>query len=126
MRAGSSAPNILFRETIGHSAEGERKYIRYYDGRGHFGHVRLRLIPHPGASCSVSLDVACSLPDECCRAIQDSLMRRCDLEPRSHLRLIGLEAHVIGGASWIAIPTRRHMRSPPAWRLTTRCIGRVR
>jgi elongation factor G len=98
MPAGSSAPNILFRETIGHSAEGERKYIRHYDGRGHFGHVRLRLIPHPGASCSVSLDVACSLPDECCRAIQDALMRRCDLEPRSHLRLIGLEAHVIGGS----------------------------
>ena len=98
MRAGSSAPKTLYRETICHSAEGERKYIRYYNGRGHFGHVRLQLIPHPGASCSVSLDAACSLPGECCGAIQDALMRHFDLEPRSHLRLIGLEAHVMGGS----------------------------
>lgn len=98
MPAGSSAPNIQFRETIRHSAEGERKYIRYYDSRGHFGHVRLRLIPHPGVSCSVNLDVACGLPGDCCRAIQDALMRHFDLEPRSHLRLIGLEARVMGGS----------------------------
>src|ERR1700744_4153447 len=98
MRAGSSAPKTLYREPICHSAEGERKYIRYYNGRGHFGHVRLQLVPHPGAACSVNLDDACSLPGECCRAVQDALMRHCDLEPRSHLRLIGLEARVVGGS----------------------------
>jgi elongation factor G len=97
MGARSSAPNTLYRETIRYSAVGERKYIRYYDGRGHFGHVRLRLIPHPGESCRVSLDDACSLPGECCRAIQDALMRRFDLEPRSHLGLVGFEVRVIGG-----------------------------
>lgn len=98
MGAGSSAPNTLYCETICYSAEGDRKYIRYFDDRGHFGHVRLRLVPHPGASCSVNLDDACILPGECCRAIQDALMRRFDFEPRSHLRLIGLEARVIGGS----------------------------
>ena len=70
MGAGSSAPNTLYRETIRYSAEGERKYIRYYDGRGHFGHVRLRLIPHPGEACGVSLDTACDLPEDCCQAMQ--------------------------------------------------------
>ena len=98
MHAGSSAPYLHFRETIRHTAEGDRKYIRYFDGHGHFGHVRLRLVPHPGESCHVTLDDACSLPGECCRAIEDALMRRCDLEPRSHLRLIGLEARVVGGS----------------------------
>ena len=97
MGARSSAPNTLYRETICYSAEGDRKYIRYFDGRGHFGHVRLRLVPYPGESCRVSLDDACSLPGECCRAIQDALMRRFDLEPRSHLELVGFEARVIGG-----------------------------
>jgi translation elongation factor EF-G len=98
MRAGSPAPKNLLRETIRYSADGERKYIRYYDGRGHFGHVRLRLIPHPGEVCRVTLDAACSLPEECCQAIQDALTNRFDLEPRGHLGLIGLEARLTGGS----------------------------
>jgi hypothetical protein len=44
-----------YRETIRHSSVGERKYIRYFDGRGHFGHVSLLLTLPPGAPCSVSV-----------------------------------------------------------------------
>jgi elongation factor G len=98
MHAASPTPNSLFRQAICHSADGERKYIRYYDGRGHFGHVRLRLIPHPGESCRVSLDAACGLPEECCRAIQDALIRRFDPQSRGRLQLIGLEVRVTGGS----------------------------
>lgn len=98
MHAASPTPNSLFRETIRHSAEGERKYIRYYDGRGHFAHVRLRLIPHPGESCRVSLDAACGLPEDCCRAAQRALLRRFEATPRSRLALIGLEVLLLGGS----------------------------
>lgn len=98
MRAESPASDSLYRETICHPAEGERKYIRYYDGRGHFGHVRLRLVPHPGESCRTTLDAACSLPEECCRAAQNALMRRFDPQPRGRLQLIGLEARLTGGS----------------------------
>jgi elongation factor G len=98
MSAGPPAANILFRETIRHSAEGERKYIRYYDDRGHFGHVRLSLIPQPGESCRVSLDAACGLPEECCRAIRDALIGRFESQLRGRLQLIGLEARLTGGS----------------------------
>ena len=98
MRAGSPAPNTLYRETIRYSAEGERKYIRYYDGRGHFGHVRLRLIPHPGKACGVSLDAACDLPEDCCQAMESVLARRFEMQPRSHLALIGFEVRLMGGS----------------------------
>jgi elongation factor G len=98
MRAGLPAPTILFRETIRYSAEGERKYIRYYDGRGHFGHVRLRLIPHPGEPCRVMCDAGCNLPEECCRAAQNALMSRFDPQPRGRPQLIGLEARLTGGS----------------------------
>lgn len=98
MGAGSSAPNTLYRETIRYPAEGERKYIRYYDGRGHFGHVRLRLVPHPGEACGVSLDAACDLPEDCCHAVKSVLTRCFDKEPRSRLALIGFEVCVVGGS----------------------------
>jgi elongation factor G len=98
MHAASPTPNILFCETIRHSAEGERKYIRYYEDRGHFGHVQLRLISHPGEPCRVTADAACSLPVDCCRAIQEALIRRFDPQPRGRLQLIGVEARLTGGS----------------------------
>lgn len=90
--------NILYRETIRYSAEGERKYIRYYDGRGHFGHVWLRLIPHPGEPCTVSCDSACNLPEACCQAAHQALTRRFAFPPRNHLSLIGCEVRLMGGS----------------------------
>jgi hypothetical protein len=98
MRTGPPTPNLIYRETIRYSAEGERKYIRYYDGRGHFGHVQLRLIPHPGEACSVSCDTECNLPKECCQAAHDALMSRFEFQPRGHFGLIGFEVRLTGGS----------------------------
>ena len=97
MSAGPRSPDTVFCETIRYSAEGERKYIRYYDGRGHFGHVHLRLIPRSGQSCTVSFDAGCRLSQECCLAIQQALTRCFKLAHRSHLELIGFESRVMGG-----------------------------
>ncbi|HEX6497059.1 MAG TPA: hypothetical protein VF018_16320 [Acidobacteriaceae bacterium] len=98
MRARDLTPSRSYRETIRFAAAGERKYIRYFDGRGHFGHVRLQLTPRPGEFCSVSVDAACPLPEESCSSIKQALLRRFEHGPVRYLPLIGLEVRLTGGS----------------------------
>jgi elongation factor G len=98
MRARDLSPSRSYRETIRFAAAGERKYIRYFDGRGHFGHVRLQLTPRPGEFCSVSVDAACPLPEESCTAIKHALLPRFEHGPVRYLPLIGVEVRLTGGS----------------------------
>ncbi|MGQ9653750.1 MAG: elongation factor G, partial [Thermodesulfobacteriota bacterium] len=42
-------PEVAFRETLTHAAEGEGRFVRQSGGRGQYGHVLLRVEPlHPG------------------------------------------------------------------------------
>jgi elongation factor G len=91
-------PSVAYRETVRYAASGERKYIRYFDGRGHFGHIGLQLMPRPGECCSVSVDAACPLPEESCTAIKRALARRFEHGPVRYLPLIGFEVRLMGGS----------------------------
>ncbi len=95
-RPSSSSPGL--RESIRYPATGERKYIRYFDGRGHFAHVCIQLLPRPGAPCSVSVDSACTLPEDVCDAVRAALLRRFERGARRRLPLIGIEARLLGGS----------------------------
>jgi elongation factor G len=55
--ANVGRPQVAYRETIGHAAEAEGKYIRQTGGRGQYGHVALRLepLPHPDATAIANL-----------------------------------------------------------------------
>lgn len=97
MHADPSSSPSLNRETIRYPASGERKYIRYFDGRGHFGHVRLQLTPRPGELCSISVDTSCYLPEESRGAVQIALHRCFEHGPVSRLPLVGIEARLTGG-----------------------------
>ncbi len=98
MRPAPPSLPIVYRQTIRYSASGERKYIRYYDGRGHFGHVQLQLIPHPGELCSVSIDAACPLPQEASHAARAALFQRFDHRRLGLPPFIGFEVLLTGGA----------------------------
>jgi elongation factor G len=98
MRAEDLTPSSACRETICFAASGERKYIRYFDGRGHFGHARLQLTPRPGELCSVSIDASCPLPEESCTAIKETFGRRFEHGPVRYLPLIGFEVRLAGGS----------------------------
>jgi elongation factor G len=97
MYADPSTLPSLYRETIRYAASGERKYIRYFDGRGHFGHVRLQLKPQPGEACSISVDASCHLPEESCAAVHTALRGRFDHGPVGRLPLVGMEVRLTGG-----------------------------
>jgi elongation factor G len=46
VEANAGAPQIAYRETITHAAEGEGKFIRQSGGRGQYGHVILSIEPN--------------------------------------------------------------------------------
>jgi elongation factor G len=96
MHADPSLSSIC-RETIRYAASGERKYIRYFDERGHFGHVRLQLTPRPGELCSIAVDASCQLPEESCAAVQTALSGRFECGPVARLPLLGVEVRLTGG-----------------------------
>lgn len=121
MRGASPAPNSLFRETIRYPSSGERKYIRYLDGRGHFAHVSLQLVPHPGETCSISLGEACFLPAQAIAAAEGAITGRFDGGRQSRLLFIGFEVRILGG-SWLPstpIPMRMQLQHP--WPSMRRC-----
>jgi elongation factor G len=45
--ANVGAPQVAYKETVKHEAEGEGKYIRQSGGRGQYGHCWLRVKPKP-------------------------------------------------------------------------------
>jgi elongation factor G len=48
VEASVGRPQILYKETLTQSADGEAKYFTHGDGRAHYGHVKLHL--YPGAA----------------------------------------------------------------------------
>jgi translation elongation factor EF-G len=85
-----------YKETIQHAAIGERKYIRYFDGRGHFAHVRLQLIPRPGDLRLVTKSDTFEVPGPCYDAARASILRKLDSGPIQRYPMIGMEVTMLG------------------------------
>jgi elongation factor G len=52
VEAALGRPRVAFKETLTRPADGEMKYVSQADGRGQYGHVKLRLHPaEPGSGC---------------------------------------------------------------------------
>ncbi len=86
---------VPYRETIAQCAVGERKYVRYVGGRGHFAHLRLELLPRPGELPSVTAAEGLLLPSDCYHSTRAALFKRMDRGPIHGFPLTGLEARVI-------------------------------
>ncbi len=84
-----------YKETIQRAAIGDRKYVRYYDGRGHFAHVRLHLIPCPGNLRLVTKSDNLEIPEPCYDAARASILRKLDSGPIHCYPMIGLEARML-------------------------------
>jgi translation elongation factor EF-G len=89
--------NPDYRETIRRAAFGDRKYIRYFAGRGHFAHLRLQLIPCPGELCRVTTSDGLEIPELCCAAAQASILKKFEAGPLGSYPMLGLEARIVGG-----------------------------
>jgi translation elongation factor EF-G len=88
---------IAFRETILQAAVGERKYIRYFEGRGHFAHLKVQLLPRPGELCALTRVPTLEIPEECYHAARAAIVRRLESGPIRHLPMHGLEVQFLAG-----------------------------
>ena len=88
---------IVFKETIRNAATGERKYIRYFDGRGHYAHVKLQLLPCAGELCTATRAAELNLPEDCYRATHAAIVRRLNSGPLGHFPMHGVEVQILEG-----------------------------
>ncbi len=74
--ANVSRPQVAYKESIRHAAEGEGKFIRQSGGRGQYGHVKLRLTPLPrgGGFVFDNAVVGGSIPREYIPAVEDGVV----------------------------------------------------
>jgi translation elongation factor EF-G len=89
--------DIGYRETIQQVAIGDRKYVRFFDGRGHFAHLRLQVTPRPGEYCVVTKSDGLEIPESCYNAARASTFRRMECGPIQHYPMFGMEVQMVGG-----------------------------
>jgi translation elongation factor EF-G len=97
MLRAAHSDSANYRETIQQSAIGDRKYIRFFSGRGHFAHLRLQLIPCPGEPCLVTKSERLEIPAECYEAARASIVSKLESGPIHGYPMFGLEVRMIGG-----------------------------
>jgi elongation factor G len=87
---------LPYRETVTRRAVGERKYVQYFNGRGHFAHLRVELSPRPGGLPSVTVEEGLQLPPDCHHAARAALFQKLHRGPVHGFPLIGLEVRLLG------------------------------
>jgi translation elongation factor EF-G len=90
-------PEACFRESIRIASVGERKYVRYFDGRGHFAHLRLELTPDDGSAVTILRSEELSIPDACWTAAETALSETAQRGSLCGLPCCGFSIRVIGG-----------------------------
>jgi elongation factor G len=86
---------VPYRETITRRSVGERKYVRHFNGRGHFAHLRVELLPRPGHLPSVTTADGLGLPLDCYHAARVAFFKKIERGPIRGFPLIGLEVRLL-------------------------------
>jgi elongation factor G len=86
---------VPYRETITRCAVGERKYVRRFNGRGHFAHLRVELRPQAGLLPSVTAADGLELPADCYHAARVALFKKFERGPIRGFPLIGFEVRLL-------------------------------
>jgi elongation factor G len=93
----SKQPAVSYRESIQRKATGERKYIRFFAGRGHFAHLRLEVTPNSGKLCTVTRSETLQIPDSCYDASCAAIFKRLETGPIHGHPMIGVDVNLIHG-----------------------------
>jgi elongation factor G len=86
---------LPYRETITRRSVGERKYVRHFNGRGHFAHLEVELLPRAGNLPSVTAADGLELPADCYRAARVALLKRIERGPIRGFPLIWIEIRML-------------------------------
>jgi elongation factor G len=86
---------VPYREAPARSAVGERKYVRYFDGRGHFAHLQIEVLPRPGELPSINAAPGLELPADCYHAARAALFKKMERGPVRGFPLIGIQVRLL-------------------------------
>ncbi len=75
VEASVGRPQVAYKETLTHQAEGECRHVKQTGGRGQYGHVKIRVVPgQPGHGFEFVNDiVGGSIPREYIKPIEDGI-----------------------------------------------------
>jgi elongation factor G len=98
VQAAVGKPQVVYRETIGRTADGEARFIRSLDDEQIFGHARVRVMPRPrgsGNTFRAGVPAEPPLPREIIDAAVEGAREAASSGPNGY-PLEDLEAVVIG------------------------------
>jgi elongation factor G len=99
VEANVGKPQVAYRETITKEVEAEGKYIRQTGGRGQYGHVWLRVRPHPGKGFHFANKlVGGSIPKEYVHPVQKGVAEAMEGGVMAGYPLVDVEVELFDGS----------------------------
>ncbi len=97
--ANVGKPQVAYRETIRHAAEGEGRFVRQSGGRGQYGHCKIKLEPLPGGEFEfVNAITGGTIPKEYIEPIRRGIAEAMEAGVLAGYAMTGVRATVHDGS----------------------------
>jgi elongation factor G len=97
--ANVGKPQVAYRETIRHSAEGEGRFVRQSGGRGQYGHCKIKIEPAPGQELDfVNAIVGGSIPKEYIEPVHRGIREAMEAGVLAGYEMTGIRATLHDGS----------------------------
>jgi elongation factor G len=97
--ANVGKPQVAYRETIRHAAEGEGRFVRQSGGRGQYGHCKIRIEPLPGGDFEfVNSIVGGAIPKEYIEPVRRGIVEAMEAGVLAGYEMTGVRAIVHDGS----------------------------
>ena len=99
VQANIGKPQVAYKETVLHEAEGEGKFIRQTGGRGQYGHAKIRLRPTTeGEFIFNNETMGGSIPKEFIKPIEQGIKEALENGPLAGYPVTGVEVDLYDGS----------------------------
>ena len=99
VQANIGKPQVAYKETVLHEAEGEGKFIRQTGGRGQYGHAVIKLRPTTEGEFVFNNEIiGGSVPKEFIKPIEQGIKEALETGPLAGYPVTGVEVDLIDGS----------------------------
>ena len=101
VEAAVGKPQVAYRESIGGTAKGEKRFVRQTGGRGQYGHVILKLEPLARGAGFEFVDGTSggSIPKEFMPSVKEGIEEALERGALADFQIIDVKATALGGSS---------------------------
>jgi elongation factor G len=97
--ANVGKPQVAYKETITHEAEGEGRFVRQTGGRGQYGHAKIRIRPTTeGDYVFNNVIVGGAIPREFIKPIDQGIREALETGPLAGYPMVGVEVDLYDGS----------------------------